>query len=70
MKVTAIEAAINAGGAATDGQAAMFSDGGNTYVFISEGTDNVGAGDALIELTGFDATGKTLLVSATDAYIA
>ena len=69
-KVTAIEAAINAGGTAADGQSAMFMDSGNTYVFISEGNDGLAAGDALIELTGFDATGKTLFQNGNDAFIA
>ena len=65
-----IEAAINGAGNA-DGVSAIFADSGNTYVFISEGaTGGLGAGDALIELTGFDATGKTLLVNGNDAFIA
>lgn len=51
-RITAVEAAINAGGAAAAGQAAIFEHGGNSYLFISEGTDGVGAGDMLIEMTG------------------
>lgn len=56
-RITAVDAAIVAGGAATDGQAAIFEFNGDTYVFISEGTDGVGAGDALIKLVG--VTGLT-----------
>ena len=65
-KITAVEAAINAssGGGATDGEAAVFTDSGNTYVFISEGTDGVGAGDALISLGTFDASSLTLTSEA------
>jgi len=50
-QVTAVEAAIAATGNA-NGATAFWENGGNTYVFISEGTNGVGAGDALIELTG------------------
>ena len=65
-KITAVEAAINAGATAADGQAAIFTDSGNTYVFISEGTDGVGAGDALISLGTFDASSLTLTVDGGD----
>ncbi|WP_424895261.1 beta strand repeat-containing protein [Tepidimonas sp. HKU79] len=51
-RIIAVEAAINAGGAAASGQTAYFEFGSDTYVFISEGTDGVGAGDALIKLVG------------------
>ncbi|MDR5900459.1 calcium-binding protein [Halomonas vilamensis] len=50
-KITAVEAAIDAG-TNSDGDFAIFEDSGNTYVFISEGTSGVGAGDGLVELTG------------------
>lgn len=56
-RITAVEAGINAGGAAATGQVAYFEFGSDTYVFISQGTDGVGAGDALIKLVG--VTGLT-----------
>ena len=65
-KLTAVEAAINASGTAADGQAAVFTDSGNTYVFISNGTDGIDAGDALISLGTFDASSLTLTVEAND----
>lgn len=67
-RITAVEAAIQTG-AATDGQMAYFEFGSDTYVFISEGTDGVGAGDALIKLVG--VTGLTdITISTTDMTIA
>jgi Ca2+-binding RTX toxin-like protein len=62
LKIVATEAAINASGVAADGQAAHFVHSGNTYIVISEGTDNMGAGDAVIELTGLDASANTLTI--------
>jgi len=56
-RVTAVEAAINAGGVAAAGQFAIFESGSDSYVFVSEGTDGIGAGDMLIKLTG--VTGLT-----------
>ena len=67
-RITAVEAAIQTGDA-TDGQMAYFEFGSDTYVFISEGTDGVGAGDALIKLVG--VTGLTdITISTTDMTIA
>ncbi len=65
-KITAVEAAIQLGATQADGQAAIFTDSGNTYVFISEGTDGIGAGDALISLGTFDASSLTLTVDGGD----
>ena len=56
-KITAVENALTAG----MGQSIHFMDGGNTYIFISDADNTVDAGDALIELTGFDSTGKALV---------
>ena len=50
--VVALEGGINAGGTAADGQLAFGEFGGNSYVFISDGVDGVGANDILIKLTG------------------
>ena len=52
LRIVATEAAINAGGAAAAGQVAVFQMDSDAYVFISNGTDGVGAGDQLIKLTG------------------
>lgn len=51
-QIVAVEAGINAGGAAAAGQAAIFESGADSYVFISDGADGVGAADVLIKLTG------------------
>lgn len=60
-RITAVEAAIQTGAAAA-GQYAVFEFGTDSYVFVSEGTDGVGAGDMLIQLTG--------VVGLTDSTIA
>ena len=54
-RITAVEAGI-ASGTATAGQVAAFMFGTDAYVFISNGTDGVGAGDQLIKLVGVDLT--------------
>jgi hypothetical protein len=67
LRIVATEKAIQAG-TATAGQAAAFQYGSDAYVFISEGTDNVGAGDQLIKLTGVDLTNTafdTLTIAAS-----
>lgn len=56
LKIIATEAAINAGGTATAGQTAIFQDGSDAYVLISDGTDSVGSGDILIKLVGVSTT--------------
>ena len=54
-RIIATEASI-ATGIPTSGQVAMFQFGADAYVFISNGTDGVGAGDQLIKLVGVDTT--------------
>lgn len=58
-QIVAVEAGIATGSAAA-GQTAFFVNGGNTYVFISDGADGVGANDVLIQLTGFEGSDSTL----------
>ena len=73
QRITATEAGINAGGAAAAGQAAVFQFGADAYLFISNGTDGVGAGDQLIKLVGVDTTNAafdTLTLSAGNATLA
>ena len=53
----------------TAGRAVMFADSGNTYIFVSDGDDGVDAADALIELTGFDASSATMTISGGDIFI-
>jgi len=55
-KIVATEAGINAGGAAAAGQMAIFQHEGDAYLFISDGTDGVGANDTLVKLVGIDTT--------------
>ena len=64
-QITAVEAAINAStNTATThnaGDAAVWVNGNNTYLFISDGTAGVGANDIIVELTGISAsTGITI----------
>jgi Ca2+-binding RTX toxin-like protein len=54
--IIAVEAGINAGGTAAAGQTAIFKSGSDSYVFISDGVDGIGANDVLIKLTGVDVT--------------
>ena len=54
--IAAVEAGINAGGNAAAGQSAMWQEGSDAYLFISDGTDGVDAQDVLIKLTGLDTT--------------
>lgn len=54
--IIAVEAAINAGGVAAAGQAAMWQEGADAFLFISDGVDGVGANDLLIKLVGLDTT--------------
>jgi hypothetical protein len=56
-RITAVEAGINAAGAPAAGQSAFFEFGSDSYVFISDGTDNVDTNDVLIKLAG--VTGLT-----------
>ena len=60
-RITAVEAAINAGGVAAAGQFALFEFSGDSYAFISEGTDGVGAGDMLVKLTGVTGLSDTTI---------
>ena len=55
-KITAVEAGINAGGTAAAGQSAVFVHDGATYLFVSDGTDNVANTDLLVKLVGVTAT--------------
>ena len=55
-KIMSVEAGIQTGVAAAAGQTAVFNHDGAAYLFISEGTDGVGAGDMLIKLVGITAT--------------
>ena len=56
LRIIATEAGINAGSTTAAGQAAVFQFGADAYLFISDGTDGVGANDVLIKLTGVDTT--------------
>ena len=66
-KITAVENAIAVPGL---GKAIHFMDSGNTYIFISDADNTVDANDQLIELTGFDSTGKALVQNGGDLFIA
>jgi hypothetical protein len=57
--IAAVANAINQGGNAAAGQAAMFKFGSDSYVFISDGTDGLQSTDTLIKLVGLDVVGNT-----------
>ena len=61
-KITAVEAAVAAtGGGALAGEAAVFVNGSDTYLFISDATGGLSATDVLVKLVGVTAaTGITL----------
>lgn len=59
----ALKVAAVAGALSTANASAVFTDGGNSYLFVSNGTTGVGAGDALIQLTGVNATTGLTIVS-------
>ncbi|OJJ09063.1 hypothetical protein BKI51_23690 (plasmid) [Alphaproteobacteria bacterium AO1-B] len=67
-QLTAVEAAIVATGNA-DGAIAFWTNGSDSYVFISDGTDGLDANDMFIKLTG--VTGLTdSTISTTDLTLA
>ena len=59
-RITAVEAAIQTG-TATAGQMAIFEFSGSTYVFVSNGSDTVEAGDVVIKLTGVTGVSSTTI---------
>ena len=61
LRITATEAGINAAGAAAAGQAAMFTFGSDTYVFISNGVDGITAADVVVKLTGLAISSTSVL---------
>jgi Ca2+-binding RTX toxin-like protein len=64
-RLVAVEAAINDGGTAAAGQAAIFASGGDTWVFISDGVDGLATGnDVLVRLVG--GTFSTATVTGGD----
>ena len=56
-RIIAAEDGIAENGVAAAGQFALFEHGGHTYLFVSDGTDTLGAGDLLFQLNG--VTGLT-----------
>jgi Ca2+-binding RTX toxin-like protein len=57
-RITAVEDSLTG---TTAGQMAVFEHGGNTYVFVGDGTNLVTAGDILVKLTGVvSVTGTTI----------
>lgn len=65
-----IAAAVNGvvvGGTAAAGQFAVFEHAGNTYIYVSDGTDAVAVGDVLVQLTG--VTGVTTTTINDSGYL-
>lgn len=67
LRITAVENGINAGGTAAAGQYAVFGFGSDSYVFISDGTDGIGANDVLIKLAGVSVTTGTAVAANVNA---
>lgn len=59
-KLTAVEAAVSSAGTAA-GRFALFEDGTDSFLFISDGTQGVDAFDVLIRLTGLTGLSSTTL---------
>ena len=62
-RITAVEAAIQVG-SATAGQFAVFEFSGSTYVFVSNGSDTVQAGDVVVKLVGLTGISNTTIDSS------
>jgi Ca2+-binding RTX toxin-like protein len=52
-RITAVQAAIQAGAGHVSGESAVFNFDGDSYLFISDGTAGVGANDVLVKISGF-----------------
>ena len=57
--VAVAKAVTDGGGAETEGEAVMFTHGGTSYIFISDGDAGNTAGDSLVALTGIDFSSTT-----------
>lgn len=68
-QIVAIEAGMTAA-TATARETGFWSDGSNTYVFVSDGIAGVGANDVLIKLVGINATTGITLTSGDITAIA
>jgi len=60
-RITAVEAGIATGTAAA-GQYAVFEVGSDSYLFISDGSDGVGANDVLIQLAGVTGLNDSTII--------
>ncbi len=60
-RIIAAEAGISAGGDAAAGQFCVFQVSGDSYVFISDGTDGIDANDVLIKLANVTGLSDTTL---------
>jgi hypothetical protein len=69
-RITAAEAGIAAGGTATAGQFAVFEFSGSTYVFVSNGSDGVEAGDVVVKLVGVTGISDTTIDSSGYMHLA
>jgi len=59
--IIATEAGINASGVAAVRQFAVFEHSTNSYLFVSDGTDGIGANDVLFQMTGVTGLSDTTL---------
>ena len=56
QRIIAVQAGIAGGAGHANGESAHWQQGGDTYVFISDGVAGVGANDIIIQLVGIDST--------------
>ncbi|KAB1068740.1 DUF4214 domain-containing protein [Methylobacterium planeticum] len=65
LKLTALAAGVTAsGGASVAGESAIFQQGNDAYLFVSDATDGLSATDVLIKLTGVTVGANGLTFSA------
>lgn len=62
-RVVAAEDGIVENGVAAAGQFAIFEHSTNSYIFISDGTDGIGANDVLFQLSGVTGLSDTTLTA-------
>ncbi|MEE9265757.1 MAG: hypothetical protein V3V86_03415, partial [Gammaproteobacteria bacterium] len=62
-RVTACEAGINASGVAAARQFAIFEHSTNSYLFVSDGVDGIGANDVMFQLSGVTGLGDSTLTA-------
>ena len=63
QRITAAEAGINAAGIAAARQIAIFEHGTNSYLYVSDGVDGIGANDMLFQMSGVTSLSDSTLTA-------